>query len=596
MRFQIVKHENIPYVIAFLLAAALRFIHLGALPLSDTEAVWALQALHVAQGTPTLLGPQPIYVLPTSGLFYLFGSSNFLARFFPALTGGLLILVPYLFRERLKPVPSLLLAFFLALDPGLISLSRQAGGLMPALTFLLLAWAFWWNQRPRVAGVFAGLALLSGPAVWAGLLGLGLAWILRRSMEKPLIPAEDEDQDEATESSPQVEAGQSVERVRREDLKAALLFGGGTILLGGTMFFISPNGLSAWLSALPAYLSGWARPSGVSIGRLVFALIAYQPLALVFGLVAVLRGWWGQQINNVRLSLWLLTAFLVALFYPARQVGDLAWALFPLWALAASELSNHMQIFLQERREVAGMATLVFILLAFSWLNYSAIALDPANITSNMLQVGGNVLFQNLPPTRYVLLISVLLLLIVSVVMVALGWSARIARLGSVWGLTLALGIYSLGMAWSATGLRTPNGWELWWPDKQPAQAELLLTTVNEQSEWSTGDTMSQDVTLLNLDSPALEWLLRGRSLHTASGLDTQNEPAIIISSQTDDINLPIAYRGQDFNWRREPYWEVAGFYEWIRWSVFRELPYEDETVIVWVRNDLFIDTSQSLP
>ena len=76
-------------------------------------------------------------------------------------------------------------------------------------------------------------------------------------------------------------------------------------------------------------------------------------------------------------------------------------------------------------------------------------------------------LFENLPPTRYVLLISVLLLLVVSVLMVALGWSARTARLGSVWGLMVALGIYSLGMAWGATGLRTPDGWELWWPDKQ---------------------------------------------------------------------------------------------------------------------------------
>jgi len=596
MRFQTVKYENILYVIAFLLAAALRFIQLGALPVSDTEAVWALQALNVAQGAPTLLGSQPIYILPTSGLFYLFGSSNFLARFVPALTGGLLILVPYLFRERLRPVPSLLLAFFLALDPGLISLSRQAGGLMPALTFLLLAWAFWWNECPRVAGVFAGLALLSGSAVWAGLMGLGLAWILRRSMEKPLVTVEDEDQDETTASSPQGETSESVDRIRCEDLKVALLFGGATILLGGTMFFLSPNGLSAWLNALPAYLRGWARPSGVSVGRLVFALIAYQPLALIFGLIAVVRGWWGRRIDNIRLSLWLLTAFLVALFYPSRQVGDLAWALVPLWALAALELSNHMQIFLEERREAAGMATLVFILLVFSWLNYSAIALDPLNGTSNVFQVGGNVLFQNLPPTRYVLLVSVLLLLSVSILMVALGWSARIARLGSVWGLVAALGIYSLGMAWAATGLRTPNGWELWWPETQPAQADLLLTTVNEQSEWSTGDTMSQNVTLLNLDSPALEWLLRGRDLHTASVLDTQDEPAIVVSSQTEDINLPIAYRGQDFTWRREPYWEIAGFYEWIKWSVFRELPYKDETVIVWVRNDLFIDTSQSLP
>ncbi len=593
MRFQIVKYENSLYVIAFLLAAALRFIQLGALPLSDIEAEWALQAYKVAQGTQPLLGPQPIYILPTSALFYLFGSSNFLARFIPALTGSTLILVSYLFRKRLNPVPGLLLAFFLALDPGLISLSRQAGSLIPALTFLLLTWAFWWNERPREAGVFAGLALLSGSAVWTGLVGLGLAWILRRTMEKPPAAAEDVEQDE-TEV-----AGESVDRIHPDNLKIALVFGGATILLSGTMFFLSPNGLSAWLGALPVYLGGWVRPSGVSVGRLVFALIAYQPLALAFGLVAVVRGWLGRGINNIRLSLWLLATVLVALFYPARQVGDLAWALIPLWALAALELSNHTQIFFQERREVAGMATLVFILLVFSWINYSAIALDPlnpANISANSLQVGGNVLFDRLPPTRYVLLISVLLLMAVSVLMVALGWSARIARLGTVWGLTAALGLYSLGMAWSATGLRTPNGWELWWPDKQPDQADLLLTTVNEQSEWSTGDTMSQDVTLLNVDSPALEWLLRGRGLHTASALDTQDEPGIVISSQTEDINLPIAYRGQDFTWRREPYWEIAGFYEWIKWSVFRELPYETETVIVWVRNDLFIDTSQSLP
>ncbi|MBN1453489.1 MAG: hypothetical protein JW963_20910 [Anaerolineales bacterium] len=592
MQFRSIKHESVLYVIAFILAAALRFIQLGALPLSDTEAGWALQAYNVAQGTRPLLGSQPIYILPTSLLFFLFGDSNFLARFLPALAGSTLILVPYLFRERLKPVRALLLAFFLALDPGLVSLSRQAGSLMPALTFVLLAWAFWWHKRPRAAGIFAGLALLSGPSVWAGLLGLGLAWVLRRTMERPSATAKEEDDQE--------KAGQGVEGVRRADLKVALTFGGATILLGGTLFLLSPNGLSAWLEALPVYLAGWARPSGVSGSRLLFSLVAYQPLAVLFGLVAVVRGWWQGRRRYVRLSLWLVTALLVAIIYPARQVGDLAWALVPLWALVALELSNHMRIFFEERREVAGMATLVLLLLSFAWLDYAGIALDPrnpVNVTSNVVQIGGRVLFENLPPTRYILLFSVLLLLLVSVLMVALGWSARTARLGSVWGLTVALGIYALGMAWGATGLRTPDGWELWWHGKQPAQAELLLATVNEQSEWSTGDAFSQDVTLLGIDSPALEWLLRGRNMRMASALDMQDAPAIIISSsQMGDPNLPIAYRGQDFTWRREPSWGVLSIYEWIKWSVFREMPYDSEMVIVWVRNDLFIDTRQSLP
>ena len=593
MQFRSAKHESVPYVIAFILAAALRFIQLGALPLSDSEAEWALQAFNVAQGMRPILGSQPIYTLPASTLFFLFGTSNFLARFIPALTGSVLILVPYLFRQRLKLIPGLLLAFFLALDPGLVSLSRQAGSLMPALTFVLLAWAFWWRERPRAAGVFAGLALLSGPSVWSGLLGLGLAWVLRRTMERPPADAK------SVEKADSEEAGQSVESLRREDLKAALTFGGATILLGGTMFLLSPNGLSAWLNALPVYLAGWARPSGVPGSRLLLTLVTYQPLAVLFGLVAVIRGWWQGRKRYVRLSLWLVTALLVATFYPARQVGDLAWVLVPLWALVALELSNHMHIFSEERREVVGIALLVLILLFFAWLDYAGIALDPrnpVNVTSNVIQIGGKVLFENLPPTRYVLLFSVLLLLVVSVLMVALGWSARTARLGSVWGLAVALGIYALGMTWGATGLRTPDGWELWWPDKRPAQAELLLATVNEQSEWSTGDALTQDVTVLGIDSPSLEWLLRGRSVQMVSALDLENAPAIIVSSsQMENPNLPIAYRGQDFTWRREPSWGVLTIYEWIKWSVFREMPYDSEMVILWVRNDLFIDTSESL-
>jgi len=593
MRFRSIKSENSLYVIAFILAIALRFIQLGALPLSDTEAEWALQALHVAQGTQPLLGPQPIYILPTSALFLLFGDSSFLARFIPALAGSALILVPYLFRQRLGSVPSLFLAFFLALDPGLISLSRQAGSLIPALTFVLLAWVFWGQERPRVAGVFGGLALLAGPSVWAGLLGLGLAWILRHTMETPPPSAEDEEKADDTE------ANKGTGSVRWENLKVASIFGGVTILLGGTMFFTSPNGLSAWLNALPVYLGGWARPSGVPGRLMLFALLAYQPLAVLFGLVAVVRGWWEKRWNNIHLSLWLLTALLVALFYPARQVGDLAWALIPLWALAALELSNHIQIFAEERREVTGMALLVIVLLLFSWIDFAGIALDPrssVNVTTNVIRIGDRVLFGNLPPTRYVLLFSVLLLLTVSVLMVALGWSARTARLGAVWGLMVALGVYSFGMAWGATGLRTPDGWELWWPGMQPDQASLVLTTVDEQSEWSTGDDNSQAVTLVNIDSPALEWLLRDHEVKSVPALDTQEAPAIVISSQPQSPELPIAYRGQDFTWRMEPSWEILSVYDWIKWSVFRELHYEKETVIVWVRNDLFVDTRESIP
>src|SRR5262245_3158439 len=139
------RREAWLYLFAFLLALTVRVVKLGASPLTDLEAKWALQALGVTQGTQPVLGSEPAYVLLTSILFFLYGNgTNFLARLIPALTGTALVFVPLLFRSRLKPRPSLMLAFFLALDPGLVALSRQAGSPILALTFLLLGWGLLW--------------------------------------------------------------------------------------------------------------------------------------------------------------------------------------------------------------------------------------------------------------------------------------------------------------------------------------------------------------------------------------------------------------------------------------------------------------------
>src|SRR5512146_1448398 len=175
------RYEPLLYALAFLLALAVRLVKLDAAPLSDNEARWALQALGVAQGTRPLLGSQPAYILLTSVLFYGLGAgTNFLARFIPTLVGSGMALVPALFAHRIKPRPSVILAFLFAVEPGLVALSRQASGSILAVTFLLLAWGLWENRRPAWAGVFAGLALLSGPFLWEGLLGLALTWAISR--------------------------------------------------------------------------------------------------------------------------------------------------------------------------------------------------------------------------------------------------------------------------------------------------------------------------------------------------------------------------------------------------------------------------------
>jgi hypothetical protein len=56
---------------------------------------------------------------------------------------------------------------------------------------------------------------------------------------------------------------------------------------------------------------------------------------------------------------------------------------------------------------------------------------------------------------------------------------------------------------------------------------------------------------------------------------------------------LPAAYRGQDFTWRQPPAWDGLQRPDWWRWLVNRQLPRENETIILWARDDLFPDARE---
>ena len=130
--------------------------------------------------------------------------------------------------------------------------------------------------------------------------------------------------------------------------------------------------------------------------------------------------------------------------------------------------------------------------------------------------------------------------------------------------------------------------------DSKPVQAELLLASVKDISEFSLGHDQSQAALIVGINSPALEWALRNHSVKVVSVLDPQSSPPLFITPVLDDPGLPAAYRGQDFTWRAQPQWEIAQTADWISWLVFRKLPAENETIILWARDDLFPDARTS--
>jgi hypothetical protein len=100
----------------------------------------------------------------------------------------------------------------------------------------------------------------------------------------------------------------------------------------------------------------------------------------------------------------------------------------------------------------------------------------------------------------------------------------------------------------------------------------------------------------MGIDSPALEWVLRYHEVKVVDEFNPQVAPPIVITPVMNDLGLPAAYRGQDFLWRQTPQWQGVKAPDWIRWLVFRQLPRENETIILWARNDLFPDARNQQP
>ncbi len=575
MNYRHFKYEPWLYALAFLIALTVRLIGLGTLPLNDAESWLALQALHLADGLKPVLGPHPAYILFTTPFFFLYGGgTNFLARLIPALIGSALVFAPLLFADRFKPRPSLILAFFIALDPGMIAISRQAGSPILAITFFAFAWGYWNQNKPRLFAAFSALTLLGGPSIWAGLLGIGITWAIRQGLEARSTQREEDALVQDQVDGPEVKRDVAQHPALNAETLSTFAV---TFVIAGTLFFSAPNGLSAALASIPAYVSDWLTPSKIQPGWLIISLVAYQPFAVLLALIAIIRGWVQGSSRIIPLSIWFLISLLLAVFLPGREIADLAWALLPLWAMAALELARNLNIYVEERREVVGTTILTVFLWVFGWLNFSAwVWQSPgyAGYNQHLLLVFGS-----------------LVLLILSLVLVAFGWSIHVAQRGAVWGLGLALGVLGLAGAFGVMGLHGVNKPELWWQPSIPVQANLLEATVSEVSEWGAGNDNAFPVIIYGVESPALEWALREHNPTKVDSLDEATSPALVVSHVANDPSLSASYRGQDFAWRQTISWEIATAPNWLRWLAYREMTQSGEPIVLWARNDLFLDS-----
>ena len=557
------KIEIILYIAALFLALGLRLLKLGFLPLGDNEASAALQAMNLANGVKVSVGGQPGYVALTSLLFFLFESSGFLARLWPALFGSAIVLLPLLYRKWLGEKPALFLAFFLALEPGLIALSRTASGTMIGIVCVVAAAGFLFQYKKLWAGVFSGMALLGGTSLWPGLIGLIAAGLILHYIFKRTILPVDESIIEPTDLS--------ISWVKV--ITAAVV----TLGLIGTVFVLHPAVISGLGTSLTNYLQSWASGGGVNIKVMLLGLAGTQFLAIPLAIWGGISGRLNRKPLTGFLVLWFVAATLLVLINPSRQMLDWDWALLPLWTLAA------LGIFDLWQQYSSGEITLTLIqitatisLIVFSFLQLLVLV---SNTSLDAIALRNNLLGVFLP----------LALLVVITMMLGWGWSIKAARQGLLIGIGAILLMVSFGTAWKAAGLGPRPEVELWRSDPLPIGSTTLKSTVDDLSLWNIGQENRIDVDLVNVQYSSVKWDLRKYDRLSSEDLLGQTQtPSILVTSPDYSLTPQTIYRGQEVIWSAQPDYENMSTREWIKWFVFRRTTVKNESLFLWARNDLF--------
>ncbi len=544
-------------LLIFLLALGIRLYRLGYLPLNDAEARLALQAWELAEGRAGKLDSQLLYIYPTAILFFLFGPFDALARFWPALSGSLLVFLPWALRRRLGERLALLFAILLTLDPGMVAFSRQANAWMPVLFALGMMAVFLEQGHYSRAALFAALAFLGGLPFWEGfLLGILILILLRIlhitswSFSLPL----------------------------EGWWQGAPIFLA-TLLFGGTLFSFAPAGLGAVWNTPLELVRFWGQPQ-ISLGDRLLALIGYEtlPLLLTLGLLLL------RPLETHHYIL-LGVSFFLPLLVPAGAPSSWVWFLTVLLFQAARALDNFLSNITLNGS--LGFGLLVsFLFLSFISLNLTGYLQDPSHpVNAQSFPLYGRFSL----PLRLLAIVGASLFLLAALILLAIEWGNKQAMDALGLSLLLLWSLFMLGNLFSVTGLRLPDRLELWPAPQAAPQLRLLEQTTQELSLWASGHRQMQTVLLAGWQEPppSLRWALRRHPLKHSQTVQLDGREVLIITPPVLPEALAVPYRGQDFIFLTRPARERRSIHLW-QWLLFRRLPSEQETLILWVRNDLF--------
>ena len=226
-----------------------------------------------------------------------------------------------------------------------------------------------------------------------------------------------------------------------------------------------------------------------------------------------------------------------------------------------------------------GVAILIMTIAGFLWFNFGKLTYG-GDQNQLILAVGGGIG-----------------ILLVSAILIVLGWSRTVALKGYIWGILVILFLYTLSTGWRVSGVGTGLQSEMIGSAQTVPQLGLIKKTINEISNWNADTSTGIGVSVVGLDSKVLEWGFKDFSKITYQlATEKDQQPAVILAGNDQTFAFQDQYRGQDFIFEQTIDWQNFTAMDWISWLVHRKVSYSYSSVVLWVRADQFPGGTISLP
>lgn len=350
--------EVVAYIIIGIAAVLVRVINLDARPLAPDEAKTAAAAWAFLNGSPAGEISSPLLFTLDWVAFLMLGAFDLTARLFPAILSALVVFVPLSARSVMGRTGSIIAALLIAVSPTLVFFGRNLGASDLAVGGMLAALILFWNFRASQdtrelysAALLAAFALNADATAFPILVGgalyfsFAIAWGRRaRAETETLLDAS------------------GAKLWHNPYVRAALLFAL-TYVLTATTFLLNRDGMGAAFDLLGAWLSALSG-FGTFTSPLNF-LLAYEPIALIFGLAGIVlvftfRGEEAQGLDILRMfAVAALFSFLWYTLGADKTPSNVTAIVLPVILLAGWFIGNLMERAYADIRSSGGVSSMI---------------------------------------------------------------------------------------------------------------------------------------------------------------------------------------------------------------------------------------------